>query len=399
MNSILLWCLTGLSALMAVNAVFKLLSEHWRFKKENLTQEDTSFVWQVIFFIVFPFLTLLNLKATMVACQNLGGFVSNWAWGLIWYQATPQGLTSIKDLLTVLFAGPALEILLALCILPALLFRPHPFLAALVAYTSAFIIGLNLIVDPLMSLVGMGNSCWKLLYLSLPYPTNIYALAIHVALALGFIALVRSSIIATIFTGLIKPQTQEALKEAQDQYDNNPDDMESAVRLGLLLQSAGLNGRVRALTKDLNKRYNNSLYVEFLQAMLHYNYRNYALAQKLFMQCADNGTSQETLRAIFFAAAACCASADGDTQKTLYLCERALEFDECCLTARVLKIDYFLTKGKKDQVDEEIEQADRRGINLEDTVAIPLDVEYTLGEITYALAKSQAKQLNRALKL
>ncbi|MGZ2978925.1 hypothetical protein, partial [Pseudomonas aeruginosa] len=84
-------------------------------------------------FLIFPFVVWLDLRATLVATEYFGGWTKEWTYGLLWYSAIPQSLPHADMLIPALFAGVAVQLLLALCLLPSLFFRPHPFLATTVS--------------------------------------------------------------------------------------------------------------------------------------------------------------------------------------------------------------------------------------------------------------------------
>src|SRR5437867_814003 len=134
MNEIYVWCITGMAGLLALNTLWRLWSERERLGREDLSDEDRSFAWRVVFFLVFPFLNFLDLRSTIVAIDLLGGYVRSWSFGGYWYHIN-SAIMPEHWILAALFAGAAAQMLLAILLLPSLLFRPHPFLATVIGYT------------------------------------------------------------------------------------------------------------------------------------------------------------------------------------------------------------------------------------------------------------------------
>ena len=81
------------------------------------------------------------------------------------------------------------------------------------------------------------------------------------------------------------------------------------------------------------------------------------------------------LKASLLSAAACSAFAENDLIGALNLCERALEFDDGCVVARMVKVDVFLRQGKKEQAGDEIMVAMHMGLDLDLENKIPLQLE------------------------
>ncbi|MBS1996326.1 MAG: hypothetical protein JSS86_08460, partial [Cyanobacteria bacterium SZAS LIN-2] len=81
------------------------------------------------------------------------------------------------------------------------------------------------------------------------------------------------------------------------------------------------------------------------------------------------------LKASLLAAAACCAYAQEDIEGSLDLCERALEFEDACLTARMVKVDAYLAKGKKEQAAQEIMVAMHLGLDFDLKDKVPVDAD------------------------
>ena len=120
---------------IALGTIFELWKQRHNLFRDELDDEVRSLVWRVVIFLVFPFIVWLDLRATLVATEYLGGWVEQWNYGLLWYSALPQNLPHADLLVPALFAGVFVQITLALCLLPSLFFRPHPFLASAITYT------------------------------------------------------------------------------------------------------------------------------------------------------------------------------------------------------------------------------------------------------------------------
>jgi hypothetical protein len=74
-NQIFLWAVTGIAALVAINALWKLVNERERLTKDELNDDDRAFVWQIVLFIIFPLINFLSLRATIAICYKLGGYI------------------------------------------------------------------------------------------------------------------------------------------------------------------------------------------------------------------------------------------------------------------------------------------------------------------------------------
>src|SRR5271155_5462286 len=94
MNDIYLWGVTGMAALVALNTIWRLWTEHERLGKEDLTDEDRAFAWRIVIFLIFPLLNFLDLRSTVAACVLFGGYVKQWNYGLMWFHVEPAGLSS-----------------------------------------------------------------------------------------------------------------------------------------------------------------------------------------------------------------------------------------------------------------------------------------------------------------
>src|SRR5258708_5988696 len=134
MKDLYLWIVTAVTAAVAINTLMRLWIDRARLSQEDLRDEDRLFAWRIVLFLIYPILTLVDLRSTLVACQMLGGYVNNWTYGLFWYSAVPEGIAPGQQFLIVLFAGAIVQVVLALSLVPALFFRPHPFLATVLGY-------------------------------------------------------------------------------------------------------------------------------------------------------------------------------------------------------------------------------------------------------------------------
>lgn len=118
-----------------------------------------------------------------------------------------------------------------------------------------------------------------------------------------------------------------------------------------------------------------------MSAVLYYRKHEYKQALTAFAQAAEAPNVMGALKASLLAAAGCAAFADGEITKALNYCERALEFDDNCLVARMVKVDVFLHQGKKETAAEEILQSMRRGLSLNLENKIPVDCDEVLEAI------------------
>lgn len=374
MNDVYLWCVTGMTALVALNTLWRLWVERDRLGREDLSDEDRAFAWRMVIFLIFPLFTFLDLRTTIVACEWLGGYMKTWSYGLLWFNVVPAGLPS-EQLIPVMFAGAVVETVLAVCLMPALLFRPHPFMATVIGYTVAFVLGLNFIVDPLLSMVGLGGPRWQVVYASGTPQEKVWLFSILAAGALIYLGLMMSQRVRLLFSGLSRPQASDDLKIALYEWKACPDNASLSCRLGLLYHRAGLRRRATSQLKRLHKSHPGSIYFHFLESVLSYKQRSYKIARKSFLMTSEFPGVDGNLKASLLAASACAAFADSDTTGALNLCERALEFDDSCLVARMVKVDVFLRQGKKEQAGEEILLAMRRGLTLDLEKKVPLDVD------------------------
>lgn len=376
MNDVYLWSVASVTTLVALNTVFRLWTERDRLSKEDLSDEDRAFVWRIVLFIIFPLLTLCELRATTVVCEMFGGFIKSWTYGLLWYQAVPAGLSSAKLIIPVLFAGEIVTTLLALCLIPALLFRPHPFLATLIGYTAAFILGLNFIADPILSFAGLGGLRWQLALMQGPPEQIVPLVAVHAVLALLFIAFIRNSHVRFWFSDLTRPNTSEELKEALAHLNSSPETAQMMCKVGLLYDRAGMRRQAKRQLRNIKDRFPDQvLFANFLQSLVSYRRRDYKKARHSFVHTSDFPGVDGELKASLLAAGACAAFADNDIIGALNLCERALEFDDACLVARMVKVDVFLRQGKKEQAGDEILTAMHMGLTMDLENKVPLDAD------------------------
>jgi hypothetical protein len=374
MNDVYIWCITGMAGLLALNTLWRLWSERDRLSREDLNDEDRAFAWRVVFFLVFPFLNFLDLRSTIVAIELLGGYVRSWSFGGYWYHLDSAAVPELCAL-QALFAGAAAQIALATLLLPALLFRPHPFLATVIGYTVSFTFGMNLIVEPIMSVCGLSNPRWLLAYSSGTTEDGIILLAVHIICAAIYVAIMMSQRVRMWFSGLSRPEANDELKKALSEFRSRPESPRLMCRVGLMYDKAGLRRRAKRQLKNLRKQHPEALYSIFLEAILSYRRRDYKASRQTFLKASEFPGVDGPLKASLLAASGCSAFAEGDVIGALNLSERALEFDDACLVARMVKVDVFLRQGKKEQAGEEILFAMRRGLTLDLANKVPLDVD------------------------
>lgn len=377
MDQFYLWCLTGVAGLLSANTLWRLVSEKQRFTSEDLGESDRAFAWRVVIFLGFPLLNYLDMRATIISCELLGGYVKSWSYGLFWYNCLPSGISNQTALAIVLFAGLAVQLALAISLLPALFFRPHPFLATIVGYWVSFTFVFNLVLDPLMTLAGMGSPRWQWLYAS-GNPATLKLLAAHLAVLALVSWLANSNFIRLWFARLTRPFACEQLQNTLALVKSNPKNLSALCQLSINYQRAGLRKLAQKQLGLLNKQASGSLYYYFLDALLAYRQREYTKSWQGFRQAAQYPGVEGKLRADLLAAAACAAFAAGKPTEAVNLSEQALEFSDNCTTARMVKVDVLLQQGKKDLAGQEILLAMRNDSmnNLEDK--IPLDSNSTL---------------------
>jgi tetratricopeptide (TPR) repeat protein len=391
MNQICLWCIAAVTGFVSLNTIWRVYAERARFLKEDLNDSDSAFAWRLVIFVIFPLLTLIDLRTTAVCSQLLGGYIKHWSYGLLWYQAVPAGLPSGEFLIPVLFAGTVATTVLTILLLPALFFRPHPFVAMLIGYTAVFVPALNFLVDPLFSLAGMGSSRWQQAMFQ-GQPAQLLPLyAVHLLLACLYLYLVRSQWIRLWFSGLTRPSASEKLKRllAANESLDNP---KTACHLALLYEHAGLRRQAMHHLQLMKKECPESLYTVFAEAYVYYRKREYKKARRSFLFASDYPTVDGELKGSLLAAAACSAFAEGDIIGALNLSERSLEFDHYSLVARMVKVDVFLRQGKREQAGGELLSAMRMGLTEELEDKIPLDVERIFRSISLTEERRAAKE-------
>lgn len=374
MNDLYLWCVTGITALVGLNTIWRLWTERDRLAKEDLSDEDRAFAWRVVVFLIFPLTLLLDLRATTMASELFGGYFKSCQYGLLWYHAIPAGLAT-DVLIPVLFSGSVASSIFAICLLPSLAFKPHPFFATVIGYTAAFILGLNFIADPLLSVAGLGSLRWQIAFTEGAPEQRLPLVAVHAVLAIIYIIVMRFSKVRLWFSELSRPNVSEELREALSNMQTYPHSARLICKVGLLYDKAGLRRQAKKQLKQLRILFGQTLYANFLEALIMYRKRDYKEARHAFMYTADQPGVDGELKASLLAAAACSAFADGDVIGSLNLSERALEFDDACLVARMVKVDVFLRQGKKEQAGEEILLAMHMGLTLDLENKVPLDIE------------------------
>jgi hypothetical protein len=381
MNDLYLWCVSGVTLCVALNTLWRLVEERSRLWKEDLSDEDRTFAWRIVFFLVFPLLNLLDLRATTLGCDLLGGYMKSWSYGLLWYHAVPAGLGSPELIIPVLFAGSAATTLFAVCLLPSLLFRPHPFFATIIGYTAAFTFGLNFLADPFLSAIGLGGMRWQVAFTSGAPEQRMPLVVVHVACAIIYVLAIRNLHLRLWFSGLTRPQVTAQLRESLSSLQVTPYSARLVCLVGVLYEKAGLRQQARQQLKKLKEQFPYSPYCHFLDAIVAYSRRDYKLAQKAFVFTSDYPYIDGELKAGLLAAAACSAFADNDLTGALNLCERALEFDDACVVSRMVKVDVFLRQGKKEQAGDEILVAMHMGLDLDLEDRIPLDLELAYNQL------------------
>lgn len=374
-DQLYLWCVSAISLLVAGNTCWRLWTERARLAKDDLNDDDRAFAWRIVLFIVFPLINLLDMRATCIACEMLGGYIKSSAYGLLWYHAVPAGLASPSLLIPVVFAGSLTTTLFALCLLPSLFFRPHPFLATVIGYSITFTFGLNLIADPLLSLTGLGALRWQVALSKGFAPQMVPIIATHIAAAIVFILIMRSTTVRLWFSSLTRPQAAARLHEMLSTSRVLPPTAHMSCATALLFEQAGLRPQASRHLQRMQMLYPLSPYTHFLQAVISYRRRSYEKARKSFVHASDYPGIDGELKASLLAASACSAFAQNDVIGALNLSERALEFDHTCVMARLIKVDVFLRQQKKEQAGEEILNALKQGLDLNLEGNVPLDVE------------------------
>lgn len=381
MHEIYLWLVTAVTGAVAVSTLLRLWTDRSRLMQEDLHEDDRVFAWRIVLFLIYPLMTLVDLRATMVTCQWFGGYVKDWTYGLFWYSAIPRGVASHEQLLFVLFAGVIVQLVLALCLLPSLCFRPHPFLATILGYTIATVLGLNLLVDPLMSLLGVGGSRWQLMMSAATTPEKLGIFALYAFSAIAYLYVCLNEKTRLWFVDLSRPMVSEELRDVLSQWKAEPANPYLCARLAVLYERAGLRRQATRRLAQLRAMHPRTIYTYFVEAVLHYRQRKYSSSRSDFLHAAELSNGDAQLRGSLLAASGCAAFADGDMEGALNLSERALEFDDASLVARMVKVDVFLRTGKKEQAGEEIIAAIRRGLDLDLESKVPLDTDRAIQRI------------------
>jgi hypothetical protein len=355
-------CLVALAVLLAADTSIRLWTERHRLTKETLNEDDRAFAWRLVLFLVLPFLILIDWRA--------------------------GDISSLKAFSN--YTGEILQILFALFLIPALVMRPHPFLATFLGYTIVFTLGLNFILHPALAL---SDTISSIATTKLNLLQNILTpyLVTHASLAVAFVACLSNSHLRMWFSDLSRPHGSRELKERLSHWHEHTTDANATLHLGLLYAKAGLGRQSRKMLKHLQHNFPDSMHASFLKALLAFRQRQYTASKAGFIQTSEYEGVDGELRASLLAAAACAAFAAGETVKSLNLCDRALEFEDACLTARMVRVDAYLAQGKKEQAAQEIMVAMHLGLDFDLKDNVPLDIEKTYSEIL-ALTKRSASQ-------
>lgn len=108
--------------------MLRLVSAKERLLSDAIEDEDRT-AWKCVLFILLPFLTWIDMRATEVVASYFGAYLDKPVYGLVWYEGQLKGLSAVSDinsLLIIVFAGVLAQLALAMCLVPTLLFRPHP---------------------------------------------------------------------------------------------------------------------------------------------------------------------------------------------------------------------------------------------------------------------------------
>jgi hypothetical protein len=239
----------------------------------------------------------------------------------------------------------------------------------------------NLIVEPLLSVLGLGSTRWQLAMTWANPQQKVLLIGSYALLAAVFIAVVTNQRVRLWFADLARPVVAEKLRDALMQEHIEPDSLLTMTRLAILYDSVGLSHQSKKILKRLQSLNSGALCTVFTYAVLQYRQRKYVGARQAFLLAADQVTSDALLKGSLLAASACSAFAQGDMQGALNLSERALEFDDAGLVARMVKVDVFLRTGRKDQAGDEIVAAIRRGLDMDLESKIPLDIDRAIQRI------------------
>lgn len=395
-NNLSLWCISGVSLLVALDTTVRLWTERHRMMKDDLNDEDRSLIWRIVLFLVYPILSLIELRSTIVATDMMGGHVGEWTYGLMWYEAVPTELPQ-QLIIPAVFCGEVAQGILALFLISALFFRPHPFLATLIGYSISFIFGLNLVVEPLLALTGLAGNKWQIALTQTTWEQQLPLIVVHAGLAVIFLLAVRNSRVRMWFSDLTRPDASDRLKAALTDHSSNPACARLTCRLGLMYDRAGLRRQAKRQLNSLKRNYRESIYTAFLDALMSYKRRNYELARKQFLHASNYAEIDGELKASLLAASSCAAFASGDTLGALNLSERALEFDDASMVARMVKVDAFLKLGRKEQAAEEILVAMHSGMPLDLENKVPLDMDKAFESIVLIEETKRGRRLLEAI--
>jgi hypothetical protein len=328
---------------LAADTLVRLWTERHRLSKEDLNDDDRAFAWRLVVFIVFPLITLVDMRVSAAST------------------ILAQGHALIPH--TLFTAGQVVQVALALLLIPALILRPHPFFATFIGYTVAFILSLDLIFHPLMSVLFDSGIASDLLV----YP-------VHFAIAIALVAALRRGPVRMWFSELTRPQAASELRQCLALFQQAKEEPNLTLRLGLLYLRAGLKSRAKAVLRHLTDNFPGSIQATLLGALLAFQQRKYGAAQELFKRCSDFDRVEGELKAALLAAAACSAFAAGKSSEALNFSDSALEFEDN-LTARMVKVDAYLAQGKKEQAAREIMVAMHHGLNFDLRDKVPVDID------------------------
>jgi tetratricopeptide (TPR) repeat protein len=222
---------------------------------------------------------------------------------------------------------------------------------------------------------------WQLALQYAPLDARVPLIAVHVILALVYLCLIRNSHVRLWFSELTRPAASAQLKDALSDMQTAPANARLSCLVGLLYEQAGMRYRAKAQLKKLKALFPLSPYYHFLDALISYSKRDYRSARRSFLYTSDFPGVDGELKASLMAASACSAYADNDLEGALNLCERALEFDDRSLVARMVKVDAYMRQGKKIQAGDEILHAMHLGLPMELEGKIPLDIELAYNQL------------------
>lgn len=374
---------------IAVCTAFELWKHRYNLFKDELDDDTRSLAWRVVLFLVFPLIVWMDLRATVVSAEHFGGWIQDWNYGLLWFSAIPHSLPHADLLVPVLFAGVVMQLLLAVCLLPSLFFRPHPFIASIITYTIGIILANNLIVDPLLGLAGAGSSRWQLCFTSLPKDYLVLILGVYACFTAGFFLGMRSKRVRIWFADLTSPVLAEQLRIAISETNIDRSNQYQLCRLTILFDRAGMRSNAAKELASLKKLDAEGLYALLAEGLFQYRRREYEKSEFAFKKAALLPEVNDVLRAQFFSAAACAAFAKGKIPVSLNFADRALEFDNNSVVARMVKVDAYLKQGKKEQAGDEVLNALRLGLDFEIEEKLPIDTEMALRQI-FRLEKAAA---------